>query len=560
LADFNFGDDIFAEMDESDIQLLRRFASERSEEAFAILLNRHLPLVYSAAVRQLRSTHLAEEVAQSVFVELAGSAAKFPETAILPAWLHQVTRRRAIDVIRSETRRQAREEAARQMNIEPSTDRQWAEIEPLLDEAITELPSADQEAVLLRFFQNKSLSEVGRQLGISENAAQKRIARALEKLRAVIASKGVAISSAGLAALIASNATIAAPAPLLLTIAGIAVQTMKTMAVATPAAAVPHLIMTAAQKAIVATALLATAGFGIYEHQQNSALRERLTAQSQTSASRNSIPAAEQDDAAARELNALRSENERLKKNTAELMELRAELARIRNEGRTARSTDEAKTETQTAAQQWIARVQQLKQKLAVTPEANVPELALLNEEDWLGAVKGLNLDSEKDYRRAFSNLRNTAQNKFAIQAQPALSRYMKENEGRFPADIMELEPYFKDGISREVLQRFAVVPSSEIENVSMGGEYAISQTAPVDKEFDNRYVVGPNGYGAGSWSNGNPVQKSDAITLKPAWDAFSAANGRAPVNASELKAFIKTPEEQAAYQRILESLHKEDH
>src|SRR6185295_7906986 len=99
-------------MNETDIQLLHRYAIQNSEDAFSEVLERHLPLVYSAALRQVRSPELAQEVSQSVFVELGRNAQKLPASTIVPAWLYQVARRTAIDVVRRETRRHAREQLA----------------------------------------------------------------------------------------------------------------------------------------------------------------------------------------------------------------------------------------------------------------------------------------------------------------------------------------------------------------------------------------------------------------------------------------------------------------
>src|SRR3989441_9595369 len=167
----------------NDQQLLEQYAREGSEEAFAGLVDRHLDLVYSAALRQGRSPQLAEEVAQSVFTDLARNADSFAANTVLPAWLYQVTRRTAIDAVRREARRQLREQIAAEMNAMNATAADWTHIEPLLDDAMHALDDTDRSAVLLRYFDNKSLREVGRTLGTSEDAAQKRVSRAVERMR-----------------------------------------------------------------------------------------------------------------------------------------------------------------------------------------------------------------------------------------------------------------------------------------------------------------------------------------------------------------------------------------
>ncbi len=159
-------------MSDTDLELLARYTRHRAEDAFAELVRRHLALVHSAALRQVRSPQLAEEVAQSTFLKLAQHARQLAPDTILSAWLYQVTRREAIDVVRREARRQLREQIATEMNAMNATAADWTHIEPLLDEAMHALDETDRAAVLLRYFENKSLREVGQALGASENAAQ----------------------------------------------------------------------------------------------------------------------------------------------------------------------------------------------------------------------------------------------------------------------------------------------------------------------------------------------------------------------------------------------------
>lgn len=134
----------------TDLELIRRYAQQSSEEAFAALVNRHLDLVYSSALRQVRSPQLAEEVTQSVFADLARSVHKLKPDTFLTAWLCQVTRRTAIDVVRRETRRQSRERIALEMTEMNSTCSEWTLVEPWLDEAMEALDETDRSAILLR--------------------------------------------------------------------------------------------------------------------------------------------------------------------------------------------------------------------------------------------------------------------------------------------------------------------------------------------------------------------------------------------------------------------------
>ena len=158
-----------------DAQLLQDYARAKSQDAFTELVRRHLNVVYSAALRQVRSPQFAEEISQSVFADLARAADKLKPGTILTAWLYQVTRRTAIDVIRRESRRQARERLAVEMAA-MNTAANWTHIEPLLDDAMEALDETDRAAILLRYFDNKSLREVGQFLGTSDDAAQNRSA------------------------------------------------------------------------------------------------------------------------------------------------------------------------------------------------------------------------------------------------------------------------------------------------------------------------------------------------------------------------------------------------
>jgi len=195
----------------SDWDLLGQFARENSQDAFADIVRRLLDLVYSAALRQIRSPQLAEEVAQSVFADLARDAGKLKPDTLLTGWLYVVTRRTAIDVIRNESRRQLGEQIAVEMNTMNATADEWTQIEPLLDDAMAALDETDRSAILLRFFENKSLREVGEALGASEDAAQKRVSRAVERLREFFSKRNVTVGAGGLVVLISANAVQSAP-------------------------------------------------------------------------------------------------------------------------------------------------------------------------------------------------------------------------------------------------------------------------------------------------------------------------------------------------------------
>lgn len=201
-------------MSDTDQQLLARYVSNRSDDAFAILVRRHLGLVYSSALRQVRSPQIAEEVSQSVFLDLARTAARLKPDTILAAWLYRVTHRTAVDQVRRESRRQAREKAATELSAMNQTLDDWIRIEPLLDEGMQELDEGDRTAILLRYFEGRSFREVGAVLGISDDAAQKRVSRAIDRLRGFFSKQGITVASVGLAGVISRQAVQAAPAGL----------------------------------------------------------------------------------------------------------------------------------------------------------------------------------------------------------------------------------------------------------------------------------------------------------------------------------------------------------
>jgi RNA polymerase sigma factor (sigma-70 family) len=197
-----------------DLELLRAYAAVGSEDAFRTVLERHVNLVHSVALRQVRNPHLAQEVTQAVFVVLARKAASLHDGTMLAGWLFRTTRFVATRALRNERRRQRREQEAAQMEIIdrlPAPEASWDEIAPLLDEAVAGLHEKERQAILLRFFERREFKEVGQALGHSEDAAKKRVARALEKLRIFFIRRGAVLSTGALVGVLMDNAVQAAP-------------------------------------------------------------------------------------------------------------------------------------------------------------------------------------------------------------------------------------------------------------------------------------------------------------------------------------------------------------
>jgi len=202
-----------------DNTLLRQYAEQNSEAAFAALVARHVDKVYSVALRRTRNAHAAEEITQAVFVILAKKSGRLGAKVILSGWLYETSRLTAVTYIRSEIRRARREqEAHMQTALNENDSEAWPHIAPLLDDALAGLSAADRHAVVLRYFDGKSLGEVGVALGASEDAAKKRVTRAVEKLRGYFAKRGVTLTATVLTAAISANSVQAAPLGLAATV------------------------------------------------------------------------------------------------------------------------------------------------------------------------------------------------------------------------------------------------------------------------------------------------------------------------------------------------------
>lgn len=253
-----------------DAELLRSYVREHSEEAFAELVRRHLDLVYSAALRRLGGdTHGAADVAQRVFCALARQAPALSHHTLPSAWLYSATRNIAIDHVRAEIRRQTRDQEAHVMHAMNSpdgsaTDADWARLRPLLDRAMDELGERDRVAVLLRYFEHRSFTEIGVALGLSEDAARMRVERALEKLRARLGRRGVTSTGVALSAVLVHQAIAAAPPGLAVSVTGAAVASAAGTSAVTPVwAAIQFMSTSKIVSGLAVLAIGAVGGWGI---------------------------------------------------------------------------------------------------------------------------------------------------------------------------------------------------------------------------------------------------------------------------------------------------------
>jgi RNA polymerase sigma factor (sigma-70 family) len=297
----------------TDAELLRRYAEDRSEAAFTELVQRHLGLVYSCALRRVgHDAHLAEDVTQQVFCALARKAPALLHRPSLSGWLYVGTQHAAAAVVRQERRRKVREEQATLMEqiLHPTAagpEPDWSQLRPLLDQLILELKEEDREAVILRFFEKRPFAEIAATLHLSEEAARKRADRAVEKLRARLAERGVTSGTGALAFALAGQASATLPAALAAHI---------TSAALASAGAGGGLLASLAgiflsDAAAVVAAVLAAAGLITWQHDSTATLRAEL-------AGRKNL---------GREIAALQQDNQRLARHTAEAGDLRRHLA-----------------------------------------------------------------------------------------------------------------------------------------------------------------------------------------------------------------------------------------
>ena len=326
--------------DRSDAQLLRKYAESASEEAFCEIVGRHTGLVYSAALRQLNSPDLGREIAQSVFIDLGRKAKpvadKLTENASLAGWLYQSTRYAVLKLLRDERRRKLRErqvmEQLEHLDSAPETALVWEHVSLILDEAMSKLDEQDRDALLLRFFQNQDFRAVGLALGVSDDAAQKRVSRSLVSLREQLAHHGINATVGSLAIVISANAIQVVPVGLVATISTAAACAGTTAAMAATATLTKVIAMTTLQKTLITASFLAAISTGIYEAHQALTFQAQVQAfkrQAAVNAGQIEQLNAERDTAIARQ-GMLQQENERLKGNLTDLARLRGEVNQLR--------------------------------------------------------------------------------------------------------------------------------------------------------------------------------------------------------------------------------------
>jgi RNA polymerase sigma factor (sigma-70 family) len=542
----------------NDSELLRRYAQSGCEAAFTELVKGYIDFVYSAALRQVGGdAHLAQDVTQSVFIALAAKASSLAPRTVLSGWLYTSTRYAAAKAIRSDQRWHAREKEATTMQPLSSpapNEAQWEQLRPLIDQAMHELRERDRDAVLLRYFEERPLAEVGAKMGLSEDAARKQVARALEKLRGLLAKRGVTSNAAVLAALLTSQAVTSAPAEIALQIAGAALA--GTTAGASTSLTLFKLITMSKIKLGVVTAVI-VAGIAtplLLQHQSRLSLQREIEAlrdqNTQLNDTASQVARLSNLVAQAADVQAGRFEQ------SNELIRLRAEVSRLRGEARelarskasgpaAGGSVDPA---LQAAFAVWAERASRLKGRLdAMPPELKIPELQFLAEKDWFDAVKDMKqLETDSDFRKALSELRSNAKANFDRMLQQALRSYASANGGSLPSELAQLKPFFSSPVDDATLSRYSLLQTGRLSELARG-EYLVAETAPpVDDEYDTVHRVSLNGINT---STVNRIE--DAI--KQAGIQFAEANnGLLPTEPAQLTPYLRQPVDAANVQRML--------
>jgi RNA polymerase sigma factor (sigma-70 family) len=534
-----------------DSQLLRQYVRDGSEEAFTELAGRYTNLVYSAALRQVECADLAADVTQKVFIGLAQGAralsGRLGQGASLAGWLCRSARNVSLNLRRDDLRRRSRERLAMEDldgSTQPASD--WEQLRLVLDDAMSELKGADYDALVIRFFKNQDLRSVGSALGISDDTAQKRVSRALEKLRGHLARRGITTTATALSAALCANAVQTAPSGLAVVVSSVAMRAAIAFHASTAISATKIIAMTTLQKALIVAPLAVAIGTGIYEARRSAIFQQQAQAlrlQQDSLAQQNRL-LTEDRDAASNNLAAVQAGRSQAQSNLMELARLRAEVARLRADSRELaqlKSKDRSgeNDPSQPTAKSPQELVSELKARLAQAPDQTIPELQFLTGQDWLNAVKDMQrLETEKDVRRALSALRSFAKKDFAQMVHAALVNYAQANSGLSPTEMSQLVPYFTSPTDASVLQRYEIAQPGLVSEKS----------TPIDDQDDTYYQITKDGPEV---ILGSVAEK----TLGQAFQAFvDAHNGEKPKDPSQLQPYVKTPAEQTALQNLLQN------
>jgi RNA polymerase sigma factor (sigma-70 family) len=457
-------------------QLLAEYVRSGSEAAFRELVARYLNLVYSAAVRLVEGdAHRAEDVAQTVFADLARQARTFSQDTRLGGWLHRHTCFVAANTMRGERRRQSRERQAVEMNaLQDQPEANLSLIAPILDDAINQLGDADRTAILLRFFEQRDFRSVGEALGSNEDAARMRVTRALEKLELLLKRRGVTAGSAALAVMLGAHAVQAAPAGLIASISATALS--GTAVAATAAATVTKAIaMTTLQKALITSTILAAVGTEIFQMHRASEMREQLQTlwQQQAPLNEQVRDLQRQRDEATNRLALFETEMAGIKSNSAGQLKLRGEVTRLQKDSQELAQLkakvsrrddmDAARMRSFREYQEWeaILELRRMKEAVKLTPaqEQALQDLFDKRTDLIVQEMQAYNAGTQKEFEGQFSQSMSNVSAQIDAVISPEQQSDYKALQQRGAASMARL---FADGELTMMQKLVGISPEQE--------------------------------------------------------------------------------------------------
>lgn len=463
-----------------DVELIRRFREQGSDEAFAQIVDRYVNMVYSVAFRQLgESEHLARDVCQDVFVSLARKIETLRPEVILSGWLYRSTLFAAKDLRRREQRRRKRETLAMlEFDSNEGDYVNWESVRPALDEAICNLAEKDRDAVCMRYFQNLSYAKIGEQLNLTENASRMRVERALEKLNGLLSRKKTGITVVALAAALGGQSALAAPAGLSAIVSQVATASLVSGTGGSAIGVVINFMNTSKLTTAVAVLISSVSvGVALYQTQELEAAKFELS----TRVSYEVLNTNEGED-----LNALRSR----------LAGLDVTLSQLSLPATVADSSHGFSIEEfEDELEEWTMKVDRIAAYLELNESFWIPELELLTLEDWLDGAKHAILHNEADFRRSLSHLRSAAKHKLLPVIKKALDAYTKNNDGKFPTDAMDLLEYADATLDPAILKRYYVSQAGDHPFIGhVSGESVLIEDGSVDPVWDTQFYVSERG------------------------------------------------------------------
>ena len=540
-------------LEPTDIRLLSDYAERDDQDAFREIVSRHAGMVYSAALRHLGTSDLAKDVAQSVFSDLAKQAGaiagRLRSGASLCGWLYQSARYAALNERRRERRRAARErDAMERMQDSAEGAGDWKVIAPVLDEAMEELQAEDRGVLLLRFFRRLDLRAVGEELGISDDAAQKRVSRAIERLREGLSKRGFKVAAGGLALSLKQNALQATPIGFESMVSNWAMLAGSTssagLATATTIATSVGQRLALAAAVCMAVAVGTVGSISLSRKRREArTLRDSLQSlslrleqiQSELTESTNRLAA----------ISRRAADADRYQKDLEALQESMMRLRAEPRQGKEARQDLQASSEE--AA--WLRRVAELKARVATGPESRLPEAVLLQSEDWLNAARQ-NFDTEEEVQSALGRLRSNGERRFLDLAHRALVKFLEANHNEFPPDVESLVPYFETPIPDDVIGRYHVTASAQpYQSGDKAPHLAITLKSPDSPAV---WTLNSNGVSGG---NAETSQEMDMLApaMKALFEATPEVNGRRVVSLEQLRDYVSTPEQKAALEKLMQ-------